>query len=441
MALFEPRPYRAKCYLPHPKSDLMNRILYLFFLIVLLAACKDEGADENCAPWDIEWQSRAFPGDAYLWLSGEDGEWQASLKLTPQLNEALATEQCEGPVHLSYLEVRPEVVKEGSNTRTETVYELTTWLDVPTGFSRDTAARAPLREWPVAIGNVSSLQSLIWPEDNLQAFSGNIFLDPAAELLSFAIQVPDTLPAYAFLQANGEALPRYFWVGKAQDSAFVLDYEALPQLMYEAPVQLPNTANWFYEIYGEGENGQALIDFASMPDLVSGSFAPRVPVAGISGFRLKARQVGDYQGWPYAPNAYDRSGSRIPESVPALPSAPGMARNGDTLQVGLFNGSFEALTAYEVQLVDFRGEGPWLRWTIIGSVEGMARLVLPQWPEALSAARAQLLAPGRQTIALIGAKAYESQPAYQALLEAWMQGDEGWESRQGLTQRTAAQDF
>jgi hypothetical protein len=344
-------------------------------------------------------------------------------------------EQCTDRPNLNLLEIASTVAPDNTN---RTVFNLTTVLNAPDGLSWDTLPAPRPEQWEVAVSGVSSLDELLWPAQSKELFTGDIFIDPAADLLSFALQVPEAAPAYATLQANGEAMPRYLWAPAAGPEAFSFDYDALPAPVQAGPIGLPNAGNWRYRVFGLAPNGEAVLDYSSTPDLVSGSFAPLLPASLPDGFRLLAREENTFEGLPFAANRYNKVVSTLPGSIAASNAIFSMERAGDTLSVSTTG---DTPDLYVLRIIDYRGAGPWLNWTIYGTAQDFDRLVLPQWPEVFEANRSALLGNDRQTVALLSARSYDSRPTYGQVLEAIAQQQTHWEAEQGMLERTRAFQF
>ena len=115
-----------------------------------------------------------------------------------------------------------------------------------------------------------------------------------------------------------------------------------------------------------------------------------------------------------------------------------MERAGDALSVSTTG---DTPDLYVLRIIDYQGAGPWLNWTIYGTAREFERLVLPQWPEVFAANRSVLLGNGRQTVALLSARSYDSRPTYGQILEAIAQQQTHWEAEQGMLERTRAFQF
>jgi hypothetical protein len=150
---------------------------------------------------------------------------------------------------------------------------------------------------------------------------------------------------------------------------------------------------------------------------------------------LLVQEENNFEGLPYSANRYNRIVGALPGNIPASDVQFNLERTADTLRVSTTG---EAPEVYVLQIVDYQGEGPWLQWTIYGTAQDFESLVLPKWPEVFANNRSVLLGNGRQTVALLSARSYETRPAYEQILEALAQPQPNWEAEQGLLERTRA---
>lgn len=426
-----------------PKNNKqMNRFsLFVLMLAALFwAGCQNDDDDNGCASYEVEWQTPVLIGNInWVFLADESGKILQQARAGSQESYTLSLTGCDRPASLTFLSARTETVNDESSLRDEIVIELTTVLRPPSGLRWDTLAQQPTTDWAIAVANVSSLEDLRWPAENSDVFQGDIFLDPAADLLSFNIQVPEGQPVFLSIRANNETTPRGIWVPSTELGQLSFDYNELLPLTEQGPVGLPNLALWRYFIYGEGPSGQSLVDFPVQPDFVTGEFRPSLPSEGPEGLRMRMEEAREFRSYPYLVHVYDESGlPSLPASFDLLESLSSTDRSGDTLRVSVLD---PAPTVYKLELVDYRGIGPWLRWTIYGSPEDMASFVLPDWTEGLENIRQSTLAPGRQTLALLTIKQYGSGAAYEQFVEALFRKDTDWEARQRLVQRTNASQY
>ncbi|MEQ8703036.1 MAG: hypothetical protein RIC19_03905 [Phaeodactylibacter sp.] len=412
----------------------MNRLSLLLILAIgLWSGCNKDDDDQDCTLPVYTWNTPTFESQGnWFWLTDAGGEIRARTMAESQSSVLLQPESCTEQPNLNFLQITSTAAADNT---ARTVFNLTTLLNAPDGLVWDTLpAPAPV-EWEVAVNGVSSLETLLWPAESKEIFGGDIFIDPAADLLSFALQVPEGAPAYATIQANGEGTPRYLWAASANDDAFTFEYNTLPIPVEAGPISLPNTRSWRYRVFGQGPDGEAVLDYSSMPDLVSGSFAPLVPASLPGGFRLLAQEENTFEGLPFSANRYNKIVGALPGSIPATGAQFNLERAADTLRVSTTG---DAPAVYVLQITDYRGEGPWLRWTIYGTPEMFENLVLPQWPEVFANNRSALLGSGRQTLALLSARFYDTRPAYGQIIEAQAQQLPHWEAEQGLLERTRA---
>jgi len=417
----------------------MNRLLCLSLLAALAwAGCSSE-EDNDCVPFSASWQTPAAERSTqWLFLSDEQGGLLQAQEVQAQNSFAISTEGCQQQLTLSYLSVGETEVLESGNPRTETVYRLTTLLEAPAGFAWDTLAQAPPARYPIAVRNVESVEQLVWPAERRDVFQGNQFLDPAANLLSFEIQAEPASAAYLRIRANGEPTERGLFFPALGSDTLTADYNTLPAVGESSPVDLPNGGNWRYELYGIEEEAEALLDYSNQPDLVSGSFAPLLPAGGTPSYRLRAEEVRFFEGIAYAPYLYDVQGNGLPERVAASEADFSLQRQEDQLQVTTKAG---APLAYCIRIRTFRGPGPWLDWTIYGQPEALADVKLPDWPDTLAAQRQVLLGTGNEKLFSVSAKSFLSQVDYQEFLQALGRKEPGWQSENGLLERTKVRQW
>lgn len=421
----------------------MNRFsLFVLMLAALFwTGCQNDDDDNgNCPPYELEWHTPSLQsGENWLFLSDESGTLLSETTVEGQDVYRLSLNDCRETVNVNFLATRMDSVKDGGVLRTETFLELTTILDAPSGLVWDTLAQPPKVKWDIAIANVSSLESLLWPAESKEIFGGDIFLDPAANLLSFSIQVPEGWPAYLTIQANGDAQPRGVWIASAEEGQLTFDYNQLMPLVEQGPVALPNGSNWRFAVHGEGPSGEAMLDYASLPDFVSGAFNAQLPASGPEALRLQAWENRNFQDFAYSVHLSDQAGlANLPAAIQLPASGFSLERAADSLRVRAMSAG---PTVYVLELTDYRGPGPWLRWTIYGSPSSMENFVLPNWPMPLEGTRSSLLANGRQTVAVLTAKQYASGATYSQFIEALAAKDTLWESRQGLLQRSNVSGF
>lgn len=412
----------------------MNRYSLLLILAIgLWSGCNKDDDEQDCTPPEYTWNTPTFESQgSWLWVTDTSGAVTARTEAESQSSMLLMTEECADHLNLNLLEISSTTAPDNTD---RTVFNLTTILNAPDGLIWDTLPAPRPEQWEVAVGGVSSLDELLWPALSKELFPGDIFIDPAADLLSFALQVPEGAPAYATLQANGEATPRYLWAPAAGPDAFSFDYDALPAPVQAGAIGLPNAGNWRYRVFGLAANGEAVLDYSSMPDLVSGSFNPLLPASLPDGFRLLVQEENTFEGLPFSTNRYNKAVSTLPGNIPASSATFSMERAGDTLAVSTTG---DAPGLYVLRIIDYRGAGPWLNWTLYGTAQDFERLVLPQWPEVFAANRSALLGNGRQTVALLSARSYDSRPAYGQVLEAIARQQTNWEAEQGMLERTRA---
>lgn len=413
----------------------MNRFSLFFILAAALwSGCnKDDDDTQGCTPPEYTWNTPAFEGQGHwFWATDATGEVVSQVEVEGQGSFLLRPEACIEQPSLNLLQITSTIAPDST---TRTVFDLTTLLNAPSGLVWDTLPVKVPATWEIAVEGVTSLEELLWPAERKAVFSGDIFIDPAADLLSFALQVPEGAPAYATVRANEEEAPRYIWVEAAEPGAFSFIYNNLARPEPAAPIGLPNAGNWRYRVFGQGPSGEAILDYSSMPDLVSGSFSPALPASLPNGFRLLAQEENTFEGLPYSANRYNKVIGTLPGSIPAYGSPSSLERAADTLRIAATG---DAPDVYVLQIIDYRGEGPWLRWTIYGTPQDFDELVLPQWPEVFANNRSDLLSSGRQTVALLSARSYDTRPPYGQILEALAGQQANWEAEQGLLERTQA---
>lgn len=408
-------------------------LLFLILAIGLWSGCNKDDDDQDCTPPEYTWNTPTFESQGnWLWVTGASGGMVSLTEAQSQSKVLLQAGQCLEKPDLNILQITSATA---ADSTARTVYNITTMLRAPDGLALDTLPVAGPVEWEVAVSSVTELDEVLWPAQSKELFNGDLFIDPAADLLSFALQIPEGAPAYATVQANGEMTPRYLWVPSAEAGAFLFDYSTLPSPVQNGAIGLPNTGLWRYRVFGQAPSGEAVLDYSSMPDLVSGSFEPLVPASLPDGFRLLVEEENTFEGFPFAANRYNKIAGSLPGSIPAPVVQFNLERTGDTLTVSTTG---DAPDLYTLRIIDYQGPGPWLNWTIVGTAADFERLVLPQWPGLLAANRSALLGNGRQTIALLSARTYDTRPAYEQILEAFAQQRAHWEAEQGMLERTRA---
>lgn len=412
----------------------MNRfLLFLILAVAFWSGCNKDDDSQNCTPPSYSWNTPSFEGQGnWFWAADPQGTVLTSQEVESQGRFMLQTETCTERPSLNFLQFSSTTAADNTN---RTVFNLITMLNAPSGLTRDTLPVAAPVNWEVAVSGVNSLEALLWPAESKEVFNDDIFIDPAADLLSFALQIPEGAPAYATVQANEEATARYLWVEEAAANAFSFEYSNLPSPELVPPVSLPNDGNWRYRVFGQAPFGEAVLDYSSMPDLVSETFSPLLPASLPNGLRLLVQEENTFAGLPYSANRYNKIVGALPGNVLASDAQFNLGRTVDTLRVSTTG---EAPEVYVLQIVDYQGEGPWLRWTIYGTAQDFEFLVLPQWPEVFANNRSVLLGNGRQTVALLSARSYETRPAYAQILEALARPQMNWEAEQGLLERTRA---
>lgn len=415
----------------------------LFFTLLLCFgllwnSCKDE-EETVCPPYSVRWQAPAQMGDiAWLFVNDEAGQLLMEQEATPQSTVELVTEECGEAYELSFLSVGMETVDDGGSTRQETVYRLTTVVGAPQGFQWDTLALLPLEEWEISVDKVSSLQRLVWPAERRDVFQGDIVLDPGADVLGFSIPARADEAAYFELSANEELSPRALFFPSLEGGSLTANFDQLPAVADLGEVTLPNAADWRYSLYGLTDSTQALVDYSSQPDLVSGSFNPQAPATGISQYRLRVEQPAFFEGLPYMARAYDFVPNGFPIALPADFPDFTYQRTDDQLEVSTL--ANEPLV-YQIRIFDYTGPGPWLDWTIYGTPAELATFKLPDWPASVEAQREQLLGEGRATAIHISGKRFQSNADYQTFLQALAEKDTTWPWTEGLVERSVLQDY
>ena len=407
-------------------------LFLLFFSIIIWSGCNNDD-DSDCAPPLYNWNTPVFESQGnWLWVTDESGNIVARSEASSQSSNELQLDDCVEHPQLNLLQIGSVL---GPDNTGRTVFNITTILNAPDGLTWDTLPQPKPTEWEVAVNGITSLEELLWPADSKVLFSGDVFIDPAADLLSFALQVPDSSPVYATIKANGEASPRYIWVDSAGLGSFAFNYDNLPSPAERGPIMLPNTSNWRYRLFGQSETGEAVIDYASMPDLVSNSFTVSLPTTLVNGFRLLAQEENTFEGLPYSANRFNKIVNSMPESIPASATQIDFERSGDTLSISTVNAPPNLIV---LKIIDYKGDGPWLDWTIIGAPEDFEQLILPGWPEVFANNRLGLLGENRQSVALVSARTYDTRPEIGQIIDALASKDTLWEANQGLLERTKA---
>jgi hypothetical protein len=450
-------PYEGKVFfdemgrfgltLPHrfikiPKHKLMKQLtlLALFALVAFSSCQKDDDGPISCTGLEVIWNNTTPRGDNnWLWLSDEKGAVLEALEANVQRRYRLSTDACAEQYSVTYLQSYRRLIAVGNQMVEVNAYELETYLAIPDGLQFDTAV-TETRLLGFAVEGIQSVEAVRWPAESRETFSRDLFIDPAANLLSFLLPIPEGQPAFVSIRANGEATPRSIWIDAATQDGYSFVYDALPQLQSQGPVRLPNNGNWRYEVRGLGANGSAALDYASMPDLVSEQFSALLPPFGaVRAFQLMAWEESFRNGSSFRPIFYNKQVNSLPASI----SAPNFdfevqrpAR--DQISVSIMQGEPQVI---QVQFSDpTASAGTYLQWTIVGPPEALANLALPEWPTpALSAIRAGMLEESRNTPLIVTAKAYDSRAPYRQFLEAAARRDANWEASQGMVARSKAE--
>ncbi len=414
----------------------MKTNAFLFALIFLVSfGCGNDDESGACGGLEADLTAPAEPGPAYwVFLSDETGKLLSNRKLERGGQHTIATGDCAERYDLTILRQHEETVSVNGAPRVVTIYDIETFTGVSDGMEFDRSGKLPGALRAFTIEGVQSLELLLWPEESLEAFQRDAFLDPAAGILNFEIPVEDSRPAYLILRANGEAENRFIWVNEMNRYNLNFDYGQLGRLAPFGPVSLPNDGVWRFFIDGVGEFGSTRLDYSSLPAQVSFEFGAALPPAGaVQAFRLIVRQEQFINGALFFPIYYEKEVLGLPASIPVPNLDFGRQRTGTAVfQLNVTEGQ---PTAFALRLADNdinAGAGPWLRWTAYGPPEVMASFRLPEWPAELGTLRAELLDESRATPAFAEALSYDTQPSYQQFLEARAGNEQGWDARQGL---------
>jgi hypothetical protein len=424
-----------------PKLKLMKYLAFfaLSALVAFSSCQKDDNPGDSCAGMEVIWNNPTPKGNNnWLWLSNENGEILEAIEANNQRRYRFSTTACAEQYNLSFLREYRRPTQVGNQILEITVYELETYLNIPAGLLFDTAVTAaPLRA--IAIEGIQSLEYLSWPAESQGPFSRDLFIDPAANLLSFQIPVPDGQPAFLSIRANGETTARGIWVDAATQNNYSFSYLSLPLLQAQGPVILPNNGNWRYSVRGLGASGSTVLDYSTMPDLVSGQFgAVLPPFSAVRAFQLLAWEVGFRDGFGFMPIYYKKQVNSLPTAIfgPTVDFAVERPER-DRISVSVTQGEAQV---FQVQFRDdaaSAGTGTRLEWSIFGPPEALANLALPQWPTvALKGIRNGFLDENRRTPLVVTAKSYDSKAPYRQFLEAVARRDADWEASQGLLGRS-----
>lgn len=403
------------------------------------AGCKEKAEDIVCLPYNAAWQAPAQTGDiAWLFVSDEEGRLLLEEQAEARSVVDIVTEECSDSYTLSFVSVGQETVTDGGNPRQETVYRLTTIVDADRGFRWDTLSLAPLEEWEVSVANITSLERLVWPAERRDVFQGDIVLDPAADVLGFSITARGDEAAYFELSANGALIPRGLFFPSLANNDLSANFNSLLPVFALGEVELPNTANWRYSLYGFTDSTHTLLDYSSQPDLVNGSFVPRASTAASGRYRLQVEEPAFYEELTYNARTYDFITSGFPIDLPTDFPEYAYQRKDDQLEIITLG---NAPLVYQVRIFDYTGPGPWLDWTIYGTPEALANFKLPDWPESLATQRELLLGEGRATVITIRGKRFRSGVDDRDFLRALSEKNTRWPWEQGLMERTVIWDY
>jgi hypothetical protein len=410
----------------------------LALILALWPGCKDDD-NTTCEPYAASWQLPAKAIDlAWVFISDEDGQLLLEQSAGAQDDADILTEECADARTLSTLTIGSTTVTDDGTPRTETLYQLTTVVDAPNGFDWDTLTLLPLQEWEVTINNVSSLERLFWPAEGRATFQGDIVLDPAADVLGFAFDARGDEAAYFELTANGDGFPKGIFFSRVDSSSLIANYNAAPLIFGLGTVNLPDNNNWQYNLYGEADGAQALLDYPSQPDLVSGSFSPRSPSVGVDRHRLRVNRPTSFNGMAYDALAYDFIPSGFPITLSNNFPVFDYQRTGEQLAITT---SSDAPLVYEIRIFDYTGPGPWIDWTIYGTPEALSSFLLPDWPSMVAAQRSQLLGAGRSTAIQIRGLQLQSNVTYADFLDALANKNQNWLWEEGLVERSIIADY
>ena len=414
---------------------LARQALIFLLMFSFHFTCNKNDDSGACGKFDARLQAPATPGPSFwILLSDEKGALLDARRAEAAGGYSVSTRECAGRYDFTIIQRREEEVAIGGNPATVAIYEATTFLDVADGleFDRRDPGQGELRDF--SIEGVQSLELLLWPEESLQSFGRDAFIDQAVQRLSFEIPVYEGDPAFLIIRANGEAENRFLWVNAVDRYSFTFDYGALDRLEPFGPIALPNDAPWRYFVDGVGEFGATRLDYSSLPDQVFFEFGTALPPADtVRAYRLTAREERFKNGGLFFPVYFEKELPGMPAAIPEPEVDFTLQRNSrESFQANVTEGQPTALALFLHDNASNAGQGPWLRWSVYGSPEAMADFRLPPWPAELSAARADLLAEGRQTPVIMRAFTYDSQPTYRQFLDARAAREEGWDAQQGL---------
>jgi hypothetical protein len=411
-------------------------------LVLLFSACnKDDDEGSGCTDFSASWITKTNSEEVESqWLFATDTSAAVVASVDGNIGSTLEinTELCgEKRMDITQYRLERRAVDINGEIREVPVHQLRTYLGVEDGFVITDVDSLPATNRAFAIEGVSSLEELTWPERANSGFEFPIFLNQSDQILSFEVPIGLAQPAYFIIRGNGEAPNRYIWVENVDESDLSFQYDALPFLQPQGPVELPNDAFWLYNIYGSGPFGTTRIATPREPALVQEEFGVELPnAATLPSFRLQAFDfTNTTDGRSYSPYVYDQVVQGLPGAIDVINPQISYSGNLEGVEIRTQGTLIQLI---EISLVEQSDETSRLEWFVYGKPEHFQSFKWPQWPEALSGQRANLLSKNQNTPVVVYARQYLSSPPYSDILNAVITQDEWWEATQGLRVRGRA---
>jgi hypothetical protein len=411
----------------------MKRICLIALLFSLLFINCNKDDDDNLMNFDASWQP--FIGEDQLdalWLFYTDETGLVVESKEVQVGQPISFSGEVDRLDLTSLKkVRRFFMEEDVLVERE-VYELRTYLNVPSDFDINEVQDTSTSTVAIAIEGVAELDKLIWPENSTTTFQFPIFQNTAEDILSFEVPLRTNQPAYFTVIANGESTPRYIWIDELVEEDYTFNYTSLPILQSPIEVSLPNDAFWVYNVYGISNSGQAKLSAPSMPALETEQFTLSLPDASdVSTLRVQANDISNTaDGQSYAQNILDKVVTTMPQSIPAIGNSMALLRNEDVFELNVNDESVDIIELSTPLLTS--AEGIKLDWKIYGHPEAFVQFRWPKWPEVFINDRIDLIRVANESVVFFTAKKYDSQILYDDYLNAQAAGDYLWEAEQGL---------
>lgn len=410
-----------------------SRLFLIFLAAIYLSACGNNDDDDNCTTLNTEWTAPQ-EGSAWLFVTDEDGQIIEGASGNPRQTIRLSPEVCGERADVTYLLAETRTMLIDGQEEEVLVYELQTFLNAPDNLEIVTPPSDPGATRAIAVEGVTSVESLLWPEQSNTTFDGPVFLSEASSLLSFEIQVPAGRPAFLTLRANEEAPNRYIWIETVTEDDYTFVYDDLPLLEPQGPLTLPDDAGWRYIIYGLNDEGQTRLAYPFFP--VQESFGEELPTAvDVPLLRVNAFRFTSSPDLSIAPisHRYDKLHPVLPSSITKLEAEANLQRAGESITATV--SSERAITALTLEFLPDADDNPRLEWTVHGSPEDLSLFVWPDWPNELSSARADVLEQNKDNLLFLSAKNFDNNSSTEDYLRAQARKDRRWEAQQGLLSR------